>query len=73
MSDRQRRSARQVVTDYMNELINRQGDPAVFEKLSAIETIASRMSWEDIMWRCRNSKKHLTQPRPTRPEPWWTK
>lgn len=64
---RERRSAKQVITDYVNELLARNDDNQVTAKLLACETIALRMGWNDLYNRLRwRREKPVNQP-------WWTK
>lgn len=59
-------SARQVVEQLAEELLERQGDPGRDYKLMALEVVALRMNWKPLYekLRFRNS---------TRKEQWWEK
>lgn len=59
---RERRSAKEITTDYANELLNRTPDPSTDAKLLAIETIAYRMSWNELYNRLRYRKTQSRQP-----------
>ena len=69
--DRNRRSAKGLISDYANELLLRTKDPGRKEKLLAIETIAFRMNWTDLYEKLR-FKSGLHQPETTE-EKWWQK
>lgn len=61
---RERRSAKEVVSNYANELLARPDSPDNEAKLLVIETIASRMSWVDLFNKIRYREKvkpHWTQ------------
>lgn len=69
--DRARRSAKQVIADYAQELLARKSDKDVRHKLVTIETIAFRMNWTDLYERLR-FKSGLHEP-DTAEEKWWQK
>lgn len=70
---RERRSAKAVIIDFANELLNRSGDQDAAVKLLTIETIAFRMGWNDLYNRLRFRKKvqEQVEPQTEKPEPWW--
>lgn len=54
---RERRSARDIIETYCNELLNRgTTEPGLIHKLLVIEVIAYRMGWNDIYDRLRYKK-----------------
>lgn len=77
--DRTRKSAKQVVTDFADELLHRTTDADVPVKLLVIQTIALRMNWTDLYERLRFRHRHDVAPAPApaevasteKPEPWW--
>ena len=64
---RERRSAKEVVHDYANELLNRTTDKDATTKLLAVETIAYRMGWTELYNQLRFRKRSAA------PEQWWQK
>jgi hypothetical protein len=74
---RERRSAKEIVNDYTNELLMRSNDAYAEHKLLAIETIAFRMGWNEIYERLRFRKKEVRQPRENADSDeglkWWQK
>lgn len=75
---RERRSAKAVINDFANELINRSTDKDAPIKLLTIETIAYRMGWNDLYdrlrFRGRNvqiKQESIETPDDEKPEPWW--
>jgi len=72
--NRQRRSAKDVIIQYTNELLLRPLDNDTKAKLLAIETIANRMSWMDLYNRLRFRKDQVVvQEAQEKPEQWWQK
>lgn len=73
----ERRSAKSIVTDLANELLNRSNDKDAPVKLLTIETIALRMGWNDLYdkLRFRGRKVEIQQESietpNEKPEPWW--
>lgn len=59
----ERRSAKSVVENYAQELLNRTTDPAIDSKLAVLEVIAMRMSWNDLYHKLRSRRSPKT--------PWW--
>lgn len=55
---RSRKSAKQVITEYCHELLNRSSDPHKHEKLIAIEHIAFKMNWTELYNLLRFKKSH---------------
>lgn len=51
---RERRSAKTIVEDLASELMARSNDPLAKTKLITLETIASRMGWNDLYYKLRN-------------------
>lgn len=76
---RERRSAKAVITQFANELLERTNDKDAPVKLLTIETIAFRMGWNDLYdrlrFRSRNVQiKQESIETPTeKPEPWWNR
>ncbi len=68
---RTRRSAKDVVTTYAKELLNRTGDPDVVHKIHAVEVIAMRMGWNDLYNKLRYRKGQGTVSVPVEKPPWW--
>ncbi len=63
--DRQRRSAKDVMTQYFNELKARPYDPETMIKIKVVETIASRMGWVRMFEEAKFFKPVFQQPRST--------
>lgn len=61
---RERRSAKEIVHDYANELLGRGNDKDAPAKLLAIETIAFRMGWNDLYERLRFRQKQAPAAQP---------
>lgn len=74
---RERRSAKDIINTFANELLNRTNDPDAAVKLLTIETIAYRMGWNDLYDRLRfrnrnvQVKKESIETPDEKPEPWW--
>ena len=66
MNNRTRRSAKDIVSQYTNEVLNRQNDDKKQIKLDVLATISSRMGWMDIFNRIKN--KQINQG-----DQWWQK
>lgn len=79
--DRTRKSAKQVIEDFADELLHRTTDADVPVKLLTLQTIALRMNWTDLYDRLRWRHRHDVAParEPVdetpveRPEPWWNR
>lgn len=65
--NRTRRSAKDVIATYADELLRRSTDPHIDHKLATVEQIAFRMGWNDLYNKLRYRK---AQPREER---WWEK
>lgn len=79
-SGRSRKSAKQVITEYCNELLNRSSDPHKEQKLIAIEHIAFKMNWNGLYNHLRFKKPHpfhdqpaksIDEKEPEEKEQWW--
>lgn len=78
---RERRSAKEIINDFANELLNRTSDQDAPAKLTAIETIAFRMGWNELYSKLRYRKRNqiVNQNQPEQfpedeiREPWWHK
>lgn len=74
-SNRSRKSAKQVITQYCNELLVRPNDPHREQKLIAIEHIAFKMNWKDLYEHLRFKKNLPIKVEPDEPkevpERWW--
>ena len=75
--DRSRRSAKVTVTEMAEAMLKRTNDEHINIKLDVLQTIASRMSWNDLFHKIKN-RPRLTNSsdvddRPEKPEPWWTR
>lgn len=71
---RERRSAKEIVHDYANELLARGNDKDQAAKLLAVETIAFRMGWNDLYNRLRFRQRQAPAAQPQeREEQWWQK
>ena len=73
---RERRSAKDVIVNYANELLGRTNDKDAAIKLLTIETIAFRMSWNDLYDRLRFRNRYVQIQQESvetneKPEPWW--
>lgn len=79
--DRQRRSAKTVITDMVNEMLYRTTDPDLNVKLNLLQTISAKMGWNDLFERLRSRDKYripIMQPdheatAEGTPEKWWQK
>lgn len=69
---RERRSAKNIVEAYANELLSN-GDKDAPAKLLAIETIAFRMGWNQLYERLRFGKQRPSNEteKAEPPRPWW--
>ena len=56
--DRQRRSAKTVITDMANEMLYRTTDPDLNIKLNLLQTISAKMGWNDLFERLRNRDRY---------------
>lgn len=57
--DRQRRSAKTVINDMANEMLNRTTDPDLQIKLNLLQTICAKMGWNDLFEKLRNRHRHV--------------
>lgn len=71
--ERGRRSAKQTVSDFADELLKRRPCEETNAKIMALQTIALRMSWNDLYNRLRfRTQPPLLEDEPReRPERWW--
>lgn len=75
--DRTRRSAKGTVTEMAESMLKRTNDEHINVKLDVLQTIAARMSWNDLFEKIKNRHKyrgnfHDIEP-VEKPEPWWNK
>lgn len=75
--DRTRRSAKGTVTEMAESMLKRTNDEHVNVKLDVLQTIAARMSWNDLFEKIKNRHKfhqasHQDE-HPERKEQWWQK
>jgi hypothetical protein len=74
---RERRSAKDVIVHFANELLGRTNDKDAAIKLLTIETIAFRMGWNDLYDRLRFRNRNVEIKQDSietpneKPEPWW--
>lgn len=75
--DRTRRSAKGTITELAESMLKRTNDSNVNVKLDVLQTIASRMSWNDLFEKLRNRSKYqpkqVQQSETGEPEKWWQK
>ena len=75
--DRTRRSAKGTVTEMAEAMLKRTNDEHVNIKLDVLQTIASRMSWNDLFHKLQNRNRHQfrseVQSDDERQEKWWQK
>lgn len=74
--DRTRRSAKGTVTEMAESILKRTNDEHVNIKLDVLQTIAARMSWNDLFEKIKNRYKYQVRQNDEpveKPEPWWNK
>lgn len=74
--ERGRRSAKQTIIDFADELQARPRCEATENKLMALQTIALRMNWNDLYTKLRYRGRPPELPADEVPEPkerWWDK
>lgn len=75
--DRTRRSAKGTVTEMAESMLKRTNDPDVNVKLDVLQTIAARMSWNDLFEKIKNHFRYQAQPvhveNTDSDEKWWQK
>lgn len=77
--DRTRRSAKGTVVEMADAMLKRVNDPQVHTKLDVLQTLASRMSWNDLFNKLQNRQKYMKAAELQSPddekssEKWWQK
>jgi len=74
--NRSRRSAKSIVQDLTDSMLQRTGDEHVNIKLDVLQTIASRMGWNDLFEKIKNRHRFQAPKNQVDPEPqekWWQK
>lgn len=71
---RERRSAKDIIICYANELLTRSDSEEKRTKLMVLQTIAYRMGWNDLYEKLRFRKKEIIPVEPKEvEEKWWQK
>lgn len=76
--DRTRRSAKGTVTEMAESMLKRTNGEHVNVKLDVLQTIAARMSWNDLFEKLKNRFRYqqaapIQSPDDDRSEKWWQK
>lgn len=76
--DRTRRSAKGTVAEMAESMLKRTNDPDVNAKLDVLQTIAARMSWNDLFEKLKNRHRYqaaaqIQSQDDDRSEKWWQK
>lgn len=74
--DRTRRSAKGTVTEMAESMLKRTNDEHVNVKLDVLQTIAARMSWNDLFEKIKNQRWKAKDQVSSDDEPkqqWWQK
>lgn len=71
--ERGRRSAKQTISDFADELLKRPNCEETQAKLLALQTVALRMSWTDLYNRLRYRYKAPSEIEEETKEKWWQK